>query len=162
MDCNGVTLYMVNKSLYATSYLWILGNDGTTSTEFEPIKFIPFVHLNNAITLIVTNNDCTDTLTIKSPITSLSEYLKEVPNVFSPNGDGLNDCFSLDKVGKFKDCSAIQIFNRWGKIMYEANNGNECWDGTNKNNGATCDEGVYFYIIKIKSAELKGSLHLLR
>ena len=56
----------------------------------------------------------------------------------------------------------MQIFIRWGKLMFETKTGDECWDGTNDNNGEMCDDGVYFYLLKVMSIELKGTVHLIR
>jgi len=160
VDCKGVTSYYKNTSTNATDYIWVLG-DGTVTTEFEPVHFYTFSQ-SNSISLIAINNNCSDTLEIKSPVVSLEDYLKNVPNIFTPNGDGNNDCFSTEKAGKFKGCLDIKIFNRWGKLMFESATGDECWDGTNQNNGEKCDAGVYFYILKVVNVETKGTIHLMR
>lgn len=88
----------------------------------------------------------------------------DLPNYFSPNGDEKNDFvdFSLHSNGII---SNIQVFNRWGRKVYEGNNENSIWDG--KHNGNDCPEGVYYYIITIKvnNEELfkaNSSLMLLR
>jgi gliding motility-associated-like protein len=67
----------------------------------------------------------------------------EVPNVFTPNGDGFNDEFyaKCDKQLNF----SISVFNRWGKKIFEST-GNRHWDG--KENGTPCAEGVYYYIVE--------------
>lgn len=88
----------------------------------------------------------------------------DLPNYFSPNGDGKNDVidFSLHSNGII---SNIQVFNRWGRKVYEGNNENSIWDGTY--NGNDCPEGVYYYIITIHVGKeelfkANSSLMLLR
>jgi gliding motility-associated-like protein len=86
-----------------------------------------------------------------------------IPNVFSPNNDGVNDLFALELKG-IKQLEGV-IFNRWGQIMYEWSGLENFWDGTINGNRAT--DGVYFYIlstIDIKDANLehKGTVTLMR
>ncbi len=70
-----------------------------------------------------------------------------VANAFTPNGDGNNDEF---KVGHSCDLSEynIQIFNRWGQMVYEGHNADEGWDGTY--NGTEAAVGIYTYRIAYK------------
>ena len=90
----------------------------------------------------------------------------EVPNVFTPNGDGSNDIFFL-KTTNLLEITAF-IFDRWGNKVYEvtSSTGNIAWDGKNLN-GKDCSVGTYFYIIKAtgkdsKAYETKGSVSLFR
>jgi gliding motility-associated-like protein len=70
------------------------------------------------------------------------ESLWEVPNAFTPNGDGINDGFKAFK--KNIKQSHIQIFNRWGELVYESNEVEFSWDGTHKSEDSKL--GVYTYI----------------
>jgi gliding motility-associated-like protein len=90
----------------------------------------------------------------------------EVPNVFTPNGDGVNDLFFL----KAKNLVEINmtIFDRWGNIIYEINSltGNVAWDGKN-GQGADASEGTYFYVLKAVGEDnevydQKGTISLIR
>lgn len=67
------------------------------------------------------------------------------PNVFTPNGDGVNDrlLFTIEEA----TCFNIKIFNRWGVLIYESENMNAGWDGTNQNNGEPVNAGTYYYIV---------------
>ncbi len=71
-----------------------------------------------------------------------------MPNVFSPNGDGLNDRF---KVEFLRDEKILQfaIFNRYGQLIYEDDGTNKGWDGTFNGEPAAAD--VYHYILKLTS-----------
>ena len=66
-----------------------------------------------------------------------------VPNAFTPNGDGLNDVFGAKGDGIIE--FSIQVFNRWGELVFEANDMNKLWDGTY--NGLPAEAGVYVYSI---------------
>jgi len=81
--------------------------------------------------------------------------LYQLPNVFTPDGDGFNDYFipfPYDFVEKIN----LQVFNRWGKIVFTTEDPDINWDGTNKNNGAKCSDGVYFYICDVYEIRLTG------
>lgn len=93
-------------------------------------------------------------------------YQPWMPNIFTPNGDGLNDFFGIpvDAHPEFYTWVDMKIFNRWGKLLYQTNDVNEPWDGTFE--GQTLAEGVYFYTLEIEDAcanqkEFKGFVHLM-
>ena len=78
---------------------------------------------------------------------------KDIPNVFSPDGDGTNDVYTLNLESGVQDpcydVMDINIYNRWGQKVYNSNDVNFEWDGKLKN-GKSCDEGSYLVIIKGK------------
>ena len=79
----------------------------------------------------------------------------KIPNVFTPNGDGINDIYLEGFELCFKN---IVILNRWGQTMYEGTGG---WDG--RQNGVQATPGTYFYIVTTHSGKTrKGALVLLR
>ncbi len=71
------------------------------------------------------------------------------PNVFTPNGDNINDCIPLKS---FVDFSKLNFFvyNRWGNLVYSTTDTKECWRGED-NLGKQLVEGVYFYVLSGKS-----------
>ncbi|GEM_PF-452020 len=86
-----------------------------------------------------------------------------MPNAFTPNGDGLNDIFSIP-VGKW-NILKFEVYNRYGQLVYRNNLDNNGWDGTH--NGISCDVGVYYYVISIALPDgtntlLKGVINLIR
>ncbi len=80
----------------------------------------------------------------------------EIPNVFTPNQDGVNDQFTIFSVGA--ESYDIKVFNRWGKLVYECatvGHPSECaWDGLHEN-GQKLNDGTYYYIIRALDAEGK-------
>ena len=115
---------------------------------------------------------CTDTFYLDNYILALAS-LVEVPNVFTPNGDGVNDEF----VVKYQSLRSIhiQIFNRWGKKIHSWENNNvqgfessvseSAWDG--KIGGRYASPGVYYYVVQAKGRDdqtqnAHGFFHLFR
>lgn len=69
-----------------------------------------------------------------------------VPSAFTPNGDDLNDIFS--SFGEFEESFSMEIYDRWGKLLFATLNKNTGWDGTV--NGKPQPEGVYVYKIVVR------------
>lgn len=92
------------------------------------------------------------------------EYSLFVPNVFTPNGDGINDSFFPigDKIENY----SFKIFNRWGGLMFSTNDLNEKWDGTYQNKPLS--SGSYVWKIDLinsssgEESNLKGHVLLTR
>lgn len=87
-----------------------------------------------------------------------------MPNVFTPNGDGVNDYINFAIYGE-GILSSVKVYNRWGNLVFEGYNNNALWDGTFNNKD--CPEATYYYIITLETSsgekiEAKSSLFLLR
>ena len=92
-----------------------------------------------------------------------------VPNIFSPNHDGINDYFGPTTSDAIQSILRLAIYDRWGALMYEVNNiGSQeeerMWDGTYR--GQPVSPGVYVYMIKLKLVSgkeilLKGSVSVV-
>ena len=120
------------------------------------------------INLAANNADgCTDTA--RHCVAVIPLPLIAVPGAFSPNGDGVNDYFTV--FGKNLSAYNIRIFNRWGEVVYFSNNLDELnnlgrgWDGTYK--GKLQDPGTFVYSINAtddggNKIEKKGDLILIR
>ena len=96
---------------------------------------------------------------------TISESKLEMPNAFSPNGDGINDIYKAkDGYQSLVEFHAY-IFNRWGQKIYEWHDPAGGWDG--KFNGKDVKQGVYFVLVKAKGADgrkynIKKDVNLLR
>jgi len=144
-----------------TYYLW------TPPTGLSnPAIADPMVMINTTASYIVavTNAEgCTayDSLTII--ISPLGKAAYKVPNAFTPNGDGKNDCFGLQHWGGI-DLKEFSIYNRWGQLIFSTRNPSACWDGTFK--GIPQDSGGFIYIIRAitpcGNISLKGTVFLIR
>ena len=79
----------------------------------------------------------------------------ELPNIFTPNGDGYNDFFTSSHY-TFVEKVNMTIFNRWGIKVFSTENPHIMWDGKNQNNGIKCSDGIYFYICDVYERRLSG------
>jgi gliding motility-associated-like protein len=90
----------------------------------------------------------------------------EVPNIFTPNEDDINDYFYIQSTA-IKNFN-IKIFDRWGNKVFESFDAEFRWSGKNDSNGADLPQGVFTYLIEYtelntdKKRLLKGSISLLR
>ncbi|MDD4148752.1 MAG: gliding motility-associated C-terminal domain-containing protein [Bacteroidales bacterium] len=80
----------------------------------------------------------------------------ELPNVFTPNNDGIHDLFQPFFPYYFVEKINIQIFNRWGQLMFETEDPDINWDGRNFKNGKIVSDGVYYYICDVYEQRLTG------
>ncbi|MBS1668860.1 MAG: gliding motility-associated C-terminal domain-containing protein [Bacteroidetes bacterium] len=115
----------------------------------NPNKPNPIATIDSTTTYIVfgtDSNGCTasDAITVSVSKSGLASFA--VPNAFTPNGDGLNDCFGIRKWGPVTVIE-FSIFNRWGQLVFSTKNPTDCWDGTY--NGKMQEVGGYPYIIKV-------------
>ena len=105
------------------------------------------------------------TLSISSLALSqdISDYINQ-PNVFTPNGDSINDVFSFTTTNVTQlQCT---VFNRWGEIVGTFYGINGYWDG-HLPSGEKANEGVYFYTVTFIDGDARtytfnGNVHLLR
>lgn len=84
-----------------------------------------------------------------------------VPNAFSPNGDGINDVWSIEALETYSE-SVIAVFNRYGQEVFQSRGYSKTWDG--KYNGKPLPAGTYYYVIDLKngSPALNGWVLIVR
>ena len=160
------TLTFINLSSNATGYIWNFGVSSNTlvqNTISNP-SYTYSVAGTYTVTLIAFGaNGCNDT--IHPSITILDIASLSMPNIFTPNGDDINDVFA--PIAHGMKSLACTIFDRWGiKVITLDNMNNAYWDG-HTTSGIACSEGTYFYIVTAtdinnKSYNLKGFLQLIR
>lgn len=96
---------------------------------------------------------------------SITNSMLEMPNAFSPNGDGVNDIYKTKENHKSIVEFHAYIFNRWGQKIYDWTDINGGWDGTW--NGKDVKDGTYYVLVKAKGAdginyEIKKDVNVLR
>jgi gliding motility-associated-like protein len=138
------------------SWTWDFG-DGYTSGEQHPAH--TYLEAGEYdVTLSVMNEDgCISTLAY-GPYIVYAPVL-DIPNVFTPNGDGINDFFNVIYNGK-EDYS-LKVFDRWGKTYFEAFSPEDQWSGFSSSE-SEAPEGVYFYTLQIGERSYTGNLTLMR
>ncbi|HEX8377187.1 MAG TPA: gliding motility-associated C-terminal domain-containing protein [Pedobacter sp.] len=148
----GASIYdagTVNYNAESNAITWkmdSLATNNSSEIRFTTESVNPGEISNTAtVSASETDTDLSDnSSTDKKTITDLS-----IPNVFTPNGDGVNDHFEIRNLNIYKE-NKISIINRWGNAVFEMKNYNNLWDG----NGL--DEGTYFYVLEVKNATGKG------
>ncbi|MBI1286526.1 MAG: T9SS type B sorting domain-containing protein [Flavobacteriales bacterium] len=161
-SCLGDSVSFVAMQDGADAYHWNI--DGYETDEPNPTLFL---EPNNGplVTLTVTteNGACSDSLTVDYSngwFTDDSLAVK-YPNVFTPNGDGYNDCFKPDFLGNLDDCYTLKVFSRWGRLLYDSEKmGGNCWDGKQRTDGMV-KEGTYYYIANVRGMDHAGFVTVL-
>lgn len=153
----GQTISFVNTSTVSVGTIgvgnWSFGDGGTASGNTVNYAYVNAG--NYPITLLVTaSNGCSDTVSINYIVDALIFQ----PNVFTPNGDNVNETLKFKNLEFFKT-NSITILNRWGTKVFEKNDYKNDW------NGADCVDGTYFYILSIPEAKpnvYKGFIQIIR
>ena len=94
----------------------------------------------------------------------------DLPNTFTPNGDGANDIFKPCLIYRYISRVNFRVTNRWGQVVFETEDPALNWDGNDQNTGQPVAEGVYYYTCEVEQnclscenlAPLKGYIHLIR
>ena len=135
-----------NYDIQISSWIWEFG-DGGMSNEQNPSYLYSNPGLYYVWLTILDENNCEHSA--MQTINVLEEYFSYSPNAFSPNGDGVNDLFAPILTDIDYETYEINIFNRWGDIVFQTNNYDESWDGTFK--GENLPQAVYTYKITYKT-----------
>jgi gliding motility-associated-like protein len=142
------------------NYLWDFG-DNTTSIEFEPIHLYNDYDDHVIILTVSTDRGCVDEyeLIYKAPSSVF------IPNAFTPDGNDPNNYISVR--GYNIKTVKMQIFDRWGKQVYEINSPDERWYGESQKNNKGLTTSVYNYVIewtdyRDDSFRKTGSILLIR
>jgi gliding motility-associated-like protein len=85
----------------------------------------------------------------------------EIPNAFSPNGDGINDTWNIKYLESYPGAT-VDVFNRYGQIVFRSFGYSRPWDGTTQ--GKLLPIGTYYYIINPKNGKpiYTGSITIIR
>ncbi|MDA9261965.1 gliding motility-associated C-terminal domain-containing protein [Flavobacteriales bacterium] len=140
------TLTVNDKSTGATTGVWDFGNGNTL--PYLPTNASETNNYadggNYTVSLIVKNDGpCYDTLTKQICV---SDQIYFIPDIFSPNGDGVNDILFV-RSSEVEELN-FRVFDRWGKMVFESSSVDQGWDGTFK--GKNLEAGVYFYYVYMK------------
>ncbi|MDZ4759427.1 MAG: PKD domain-containing protein [Bacteroidota bacterium] len=164
----------IQKSTYAVKYKWDFGNakqgSSNKSTEIAPShNYAGDTGIFNVCLWTYNEQGCWDSLC--KPVHAFLIHHILIPNVFTANGDTINDAFDIDIEGE--EDYHLYIYNRWGELVFigtedgEGDDGKN-WNGHVFNTGAECAEGTYYWVLSCrfrgykKQEYRKGFLTLLR
>ncbi len=166
-----------NDAEHYNIYFSETGNAYTLIDSTFDTTYTHFVPQNIAGCYYVTAMDRNRNESIGSNIVCIDNCaFYELPNVFTPNGDGQNDLFTPFKPYRFVSRVEISIFNRWGNKVFETTDPDINWDGRDYKTGALLNDGLYlyggYYYEKQRDGEVKktlppnkkggGYIHLIR
>ena len=161
-DANRVTFK--NLSENAITYLWNFGDDDTTSTVFEPLKVYKYSNEYDVLLIATDSVGCSDSSyhEVSPPLVAF------VPNAFTPNGDQLNDTFKIYGQGFYTGSElkefSVEIYNRWGALIFSSKSHDFEWDGTFK--GEKVQNGSYVYKMTVQGfqqqkVEMTGIINVI-
>ncbi len=153
-----------NQSENASYYLWNFG-DNSSSSENNPVHV--YTSADNYQVQLIANspNNCPDTayftLVIKPG------YALYVPNAFTPDNDGHNNYFLSSGYGIASDNFKMEIYDRWGTLVFQTDEKNTGWDGYQASKPDHTQDGVFSWVIYFKDSNgykhvEQGHLSLLK
>jgi gliding motility-associated-like protein len=142
-------------SIQIIDWNWNFG-DSTYSVEESPTKVFEDVRNYTVEFTYTTFDECVESVTMDIDVQPVELI---IPNIITPNGDGLNDVFVIEEL-EYYMTNKMSIFNRYGKRVYTQTDYQSDWDGGNLRDGA------YFYVLKAEgyfgTDVYKGSLTIMR
>ena len=157
----------MNSSIGAVSYLWDFGDNSSSTVQ------------NTSHTYTGASDNILVSLTASTPlgcfdiyemtIVVLSEAIFYIPNTFTPDEDEHNQLWKPIFTSGFDIYSFnLEIYNRWGEIIWETNNASFGWDGTFGKDGLKVPSGIYNWTIRYGSKinddtkQVNGFVNLMR
>jgi gliding motility-associated-like protein len=157
---NTPTNFLSNSSSDVVKWEWDFG-DGNTSTEKNPAHQFEATNFFNVCQTVTNTNNCTDS--VCQSVEALVSILFDLPNAFTPNGDGMNDVFLVRGFGITN--MTFRIFNRQGLLVFESKSPNMGWDGTYQSQPQPMDTYVWTLDIEYFNGEKtrkNGEVTLIR
>lgn len=159
----GETTELTAFSPNIVTYTWF-DIDGNFISNSQTISVSP--PSSTSYVVEVGNEACRDIDTVDILILEDCDQGRvRVPNIFTPNGDGVNDVLKVIPGLGIAEIETFRIFNRWGEMVFSASSESISWDGTH--NGLELDPGVYVYYIDLictngQKSIRKGNITLLK
>ncbi|MBS1647302.1 MAG: gliding motility-associated C-terminal domain-containing protein [Bacteroidetes bacterium] len=159
-----LSVTFANGSTGGTVYVWNYGDGSALSAQTSTVSTShTYTAVGTYTTLLVAaNQGCIDTARI-TIIANVATTIV-IPNIFTPNGDGVNDNFFIINTGM--STLSCLIYNRWGELMATLTAPQQVWDGSAPN-GDKAPDGTYMYILQAqgtngKSYSQQGTVTLIR
>lgn len=130
-------------------------NTGASQTMTLTVKVVDFNDYLNTAHLTKLDQIDTNSANNQDNATVSPNCLK-IYNEFSPNDDGQNDYFYIDCIERYPN-NQLEIFNRWGNLVYYQKGYKNTWDGKADGSAKTLPEGTYFYILDLGDGSKKTS-----
>lgn len=159
-----------NTSENASNPEWDFGDTTAIVKEDNPKHtFVNNGYFKTILKVQHPISGCIDTQSVIIAIFDDPSKSIRIPNVFTPNKDNNNDCYTVSGITPGCDEVSIKIYDRWGLLIFEGNLPKDCWNGKVNNTGADLSSGTYYYILDINSKnnsnqkkKIEGVIHLIR
>ena len=156
-----------NTTIDGSQYFWTFDIFGT-SEEPEPTFSFPFNQRGFYEVKILASNQygCVDST--ERQVIVRDEIQIFIPNSFTPDYDGINDVWQISGAGFRQDGFKVEIFNRWGDLVYYSEDPYMAWTGNHKNGEYFAPDGIYLYRLVVRDIEndvnykYEGHLNLFR
>ena len=135
-----------------------------SNTDWEAFTNLPITRETNCYRITAYEQNGNQTFSYSNEACITGQPVLIVANAFSPNGDGINDEFLISQL--FTERYHIQIFDRWGKVVFVSTDPSVHWNGHIRSQGPA-PEGVYTYVIEGLTLQQKefsqsGTITLIR
>lgn len=147
-DCSqmntGQILLTVSGGTTPYTYEWSNGSTASINSGLAAGAYSVMItdanNCNSSISAEVTREDC--------------DFNLVIPDVITPNGDGANDTWIITGI-QFYPNSVLQVYDKWGDMVYEKRNYSGGWSGT-KTDGSNLADGTYYYLLKLNEQNKTG------
>jgi gliding motility-associated-like protein len=142
--------------------LWTIHYNGQETTGTQPILVV-YPGSQEIIVEVTSALGCIGTDTLNIAECTRQELLGKIPNAITPDGDGINDTWKIEKIMDYPNAS-IKIFDRWGRLVYQVQGGyDNLWNGTDRNGNALPVDS-YYYIIDLGNGKdgITGFITIIR
>ena len=166
--CEGLAFFE-NETIGGATFTWSTNDDGVFSNEVNPsIDFMRTGDIDVTLEATNANGTCVSEVTNTITLPEVDDFV-DLPNVFTPNGDGVNDRFNVvvtnEDFAEFVNVLTFKVYDRWGKLIYDNETPDLGWDGRYKNEDAPNDAYAYFIEYEIVNCgvdSFKGNVTLIQ
>lgn len=165
--CTNLVNFESNINMGASSasvqnYYWLIAGDSISNVVNPSVNVNLETGTYTGVFGLTTTEGCSYNFPFQYFVdVSLELDAFYLPNVITPNGDGVNDFFTVDDI--FNDCVpyTVEFMNRWGQLIYTMTSNANAFGGVD-DKGFALNDGIFFYFLKSPLIEKHGFLHLIR
>ncbi len=164
-SCTGLVYFLNKTDTAAKKFLWNFGDGSDKITQRNVNHY--YAQDGDYSVMLIANpgNNCADTAKANFKLQDLGFDHLKISNVITPDGDGKNDVFTLSGINDKCMDFELEIFNRWGQLVYKQDGGPGqilSWNGTSLK-GDPLAAGVYYWLIKGKAiGQKEGTVTIIR
>jgi len=148
-----------NNSIGASTYFWDLDPDVTGDESTLQHPTYQYIEVGSYEVTLTGTNEFGCSSSISRYVEILADFAVYIPNAFTPNNDNLNNTFQPNGIGIDPSDYLMQIYDRWGKLLFETDIWSKGWDGTIENAYGESEQTSHVYVYKMRVKDFKGDYH---